>query len=188
MAKSELRTKIAQLRAMSGISARDFAALSGRSFHTQKALESGRLALSEDLARTLARKTGVSLDWFLDHAVTGPPVDWEGKELTQRHVQANIGASIARSTEVTEQTREMGFRILEQALSGEDLESPEQEKARAGWLAIPFLRNRFEDILENARTRSDFDLCVFRATQFLNSMEKEFPPPPRDSGSSQSRP
>lgn len=161
VAKSELRTKMAQLRAMSGLRAQDFASISGRSFHTQKALESGRLALSQSLAVDIAMKTGVSLDWLLDDEVSGPPMGANGKELTQRDLQAHIGGTIAPS-------------LLKQVLARKDT-------------AADVLRRRFEHFLENAQKRSDFDLVVFRTTQFLKSMEEEFPTPSKAAESAESK-
>lgn len=79
---SEGKTKVAVLRAALGITARDFAALLGRSYHTIQSLESGRLKLGDKLAKTISRVTDVSLDWLTDENETGPPVDRTGSRLT----------------------------------------------------------------------------------------------------------
>jgi transcriptional regulator with XRE-family HTH domain len=81
MPKSD-RPKVTQLRKVMEVSARDFAALMGCSIDTVKSLESGRLALSQKLAKTINYRTGVSLSWLLGDSSAGPPVDDDGKEMT----------------------------------------------------------------------------------------------------------
>jgi transcriptional regulator with XRE-family HTH domain len=65
--------KVAILRSLIGIPAHEFAKIIGRSLDTVRSLESGRLRLSEQLAKEISRKTGVSLEWLLDDSITGPP-------------------------------------------------------------------------------------------------------------------
>jgi transcriptional regulator with XRE-family HTH domain len=100
MAKSELRTKVAILRAAIGISAKEFAQLTGRSFHTQKALESGRLPLSESLAAKISKETGVALNWLLEESAKGPPINTDGTEMTpetfETRAAERAGEGIAR--------------------------------------------------------------------------------------------
>src|SRR5262245_36752431 len=65
MAKPKSKTTVSVLRSTIGISAKKLADLIGRSIHTVKSLESGRLALSEDLAMKISHETGVDTRWLL---------------------------------------------------------------------------------------------------------------------------
>jgi hypothetical protein len=54
--------------------------LTGRTVDTMQSLESGRLNLSEELAMTISKATGVALRWLLDETQTGSPVNlFEGR-------------------------------------------------------------------------------------------------------------
>ena len=66
-----------------GVSMKRFADLTGRSPHTQKPLESGRLKLSERLAIIISNMTDVALSWLLDETETGPPFTRDGKPFTK---------------------------------------------------------------------------------------------------------
>jgi len=88
MAKSELRTKVAILRAAIGISMREFADLTGRTFYTWKALESKRLRLSEELAARISVETGASMDWLLNDNQSGPPFDNDGYLMTKENFES----------------------------------------------------------------------------------------------------
>lgn len=54
------------------MSAKDFARMINRSVFTVKALESGRLKLSEELAKEIVRHTGADIKWLLG-IEPGPP-------------------------------------------------------------------------------------------------------------------
>jgi transcriptional regulator with XRE-family HTH domain len=98
VAKSQQRTKVAKVRAAIGISAKEFAALIGKSIHTVKALESGRLALSPELADGISKRIGVPSFWLLNAEDTGPPITYGGEELTRENMIYAV-ASLSRSKE-----------------------------------------------------------------------------------------
>jgi hypothetical protein len=152
MAKSELRTKVAILRAAIGISMKDFAALTGRSFFTWKALEAGRLPLSEKLAATISKETGVAMSWLLDEAQTGPPIGGSGEPLTR---------------EGFERHRAWG-QISELIPRSGDRKEP----------LIDIMTERFRWILEAAEEAEGrtvkFLVLVFRAGKFLDELEQEY--------------
>jgi transcriptional regulator with XRE-family HTH domain len=58
---------------MLGLSVEGFANLIGKSAPTIRSLESGRLKLSEETARRIAKETGVSICWLLEDDPTKEP-------------------------------------------------------------------------------------------------------------------
>jgi transcriptional regulator with XRE-family HTH domain len=80
--KSQIKTKVAYVRNAMGMSTLEFADMVGRSVHTLKSLESGRLALSQGLAELMHDFTGVSVKWLMDEHGGGRPISDNGKELT----------------------------------------------------------------------------------------------------------
>jgi transcriptional regulator with XRE-family HTH domain len=79
---SQHRTTVSALRAAIGLSARSFARLIGRSFHTIQSLESGRLRLSPKLATRISSEIGVSTQWLLHGPPESPPVTDSGQIVT----------------------------------------------------------------------------------------------------------
>jgi hypothetical protein len=75
MAKSRSKTTVSVLRSIIGISAKDLAELTGRSIHTIKSVESGRLALSEELAVKMSVETGVCARWLVNGEPQAPPLN-----------------------------------------------------------------------------------------------------------------
>ena len=150
MAKSELRTKVAILRAAIGISMKEFAALTGRTFYTWKALESDRLKLSEELAAIISEKTGVALSWLLDASIKGPPIGQSGEPFTRKefeYYQAKVMAGAIPST---------------------------PDKAAK---SIALNVDMFRQTLESAYLLSDeanFILLLFRVGKILKELEQEF--------------
>lgn len=71
--QSTKKTTVAVLRTQMGISAEAFAELIGKSLGAVNSLESGRLALSEELAFKIADETGVAGGWLLDASPDEPP-------------------------------------------------------------------------------------------------------------------
>jgi transcriptional regulator with XRE-family HTH domain len=74
MRPSPLRHPLAVLRQIIGISQKELANLVGKSAATVQAIELGKLALSEELARKISLETGISMKWLLDGDPSGPPV------------------------------------------------------------------------------------------------------------------
>ena len=74
MAKPQSKTTVSVLRSIIGISAKELAELTGRSIHTIKSLESGRLALSEELALKMSIETGVCAQWLVNGDPQAKPI------------------------------------------------------------------------------------------------------------------
>ncbi|MEK7950525.1 helix-turn-helix transcriptional regulator [Luteolibacter soli] len=65
----------------------DFARLIGRTAATIKSIESGRLALSDDLAKRISQVTGVSLPWLLKGDSSQPIRARDGKPYALAHLE-----------------------------------------------------------------------------------------------------
>jgi transcriptional regulator with XRE-family HTH domain len=76
-------SKLAQLREVCGLSQKEMADLVGRSVHTIRAIEQGKLALGVELARKISQETGVAVIWLKDESIKGPPVEPGGFEITR---------------------------------------------------------------------------------------------------------
>jgi transcriptional regulator with XRE-family HTH domain len=150
MTESQGRTKLAQLRKVLGISAREFADLMGRSVDTVKSLESGRLALSRNLADDINFNLGVSMSWLLDEGVTGGPIDDNGQEPTADQMLARSAAVEAEIGSMTKKSA----RELYPLLMGEALTR----------------------ILKNAAEHPDYYLAFYRTAKFFVKLEEEFVP------------
>ena len=101
MAKSQQKTKVAQLRAAIDVSAEEFAKMVGKTAHTIGSLESGRLKLSEGLAARINIETSVDMGWLLDPSVGGPPVDEDGLAITKEHFERYRALFLMRDVEFT---------------------------------------------------------------------------------------
>ena len=145
MAKSELRTKVAILRAAIGISMKEFAALTGRTFYTWKALEAGRLKLSEDLAARISAETSVVMNWLLDDSVTGPPISQWGKALTRETFEY--------------------YRATLSAVREHDDRKSAAVKGRV-------IGDMLEEILDQNPER--FPVAEYHADRFINQLAKDF--------------
>ena len=75
MAKPQSKTTVSVLRSIIGIPARELAKLTGRSIHTIKSVESGRLALSEELALKMSIETGICAQWLVNGDPHAPPLN-----------------------------------------------------------------------------------------------------------------
>jgi hypothetical protein len=148
MAKSELRTKAAILRAAIGISMKEFAALTGRSFFTWKALEAGRLPVSEGLASKISEQSGVDMDWLLNDERSGPPVDQQGNPITEESFAA------------------LQTKLLHLSQSRD----VKQMKIMAVYLARK-LANVLQEIAEDPE---HFHIAHYRTNRFVNDLRKEF--------------
>ena len=160
MAKSELLSKVAILRAAIGISMKEFADLTGRTFYTWKALEAGRLKLSEELAGKIAEVTGVSIAWLLDDSIKGPPFDRNGESVTPQRFEDHCAMVTA------------GWKIVSRELK-------EEHAAIQG--------RRLDSILKNIEGYQKFNLALFRVVKFLATLEKECAPAPPAPKSAESK-
>lgn len=64
--RSQKLTPVAVLRSLLGLSVEEFANVVGKAPSTIKSLETGRLALSEETALSIANQTGVAVAWLLE--------------------------------------------------------------------------------------------------------------------------
>jgi transcriptional regulator with XRE-family HTH domain len=83
MRKSPLATTVAVLRHTIGWKQKEFATYLECSRLTLQNVELGRRPLSDQLAHTIALRTGVSHDWLLDGNPKQPPCDHDGKPYTR---------------------------------------------------------------------------------------------------------
>jgi transcriptional regulator with XRE-family HTH domain len=144
--KSEQRTKVAVLRSVIGLSAKDFARFIGKTIHTVKSLEAGRLKLSEALAEKISQKTGVAISWLLGDS-GGPPVNDAGEPLTREHFESRAADLYARS---------MALMHIRPA---------------ARWLGMVM-----EELLKEAARTGRASLALYRVAEFLNEFAREFLP------------
>ncbi len=72
MATSQLKSKVARLRLITGETAESFADIIGKSMSTLRSLETGRLKLSKKTASEISAETGVSLNWLMSEKNTDP--------------------------------------------------------------------------------------------------------------------
>jgi transcriptional regulator with XRE-family HTH domain len=144
VAKSQQRTKVAIVRAAIGISAKEFAALIGKSIHTVKALESGRLALSHELAYEISKRVGVNVYWLIDEKQTGPPMTWGGEELA-RETMIYAVASLSRSKETLRDFPNEAAAFLRRVLK-EAAKDPDPAEGEPIVAALVEVINFFHDI------------------------------------------
>jgi transcriptional regulator with XRE-family HTH domain len=116
MSKSELRTKVAVLRSVIGLSVGEFAALVGKSPYTIKSLESGRLKLSKGLAILISKKTGVALRWLLDETQTGPPFTRDNEPFTKESYDRHAASVMAKIKDAQRNQPEFLGDLLTQLL------------------------------------------------------------------------
>ena len=152
------------MRAVIGISAKEFAALIGKSIHTVKALESGRLALSPELAAGISQRIGVSSFWLLNVKDTGPPITYGGEELTRENMIYAV-ASLSRSKETLRDfpNEAAAFlrRVLKEAAKGatKDSDPAEGEPIVAAIVdALNFLHDIERHISPERRAWVDFSI------------------------------
>jgi transcriptional regulator with XRE-family HTH domain len=151
VAKSQTKTKIAQLRKVLGISVGEFARFVGKSVDTMRSLESGRLALSAGLANTINEMMGVRLSWLMDNEVTGPPIGENGQELT---AETMLARTLALRAEAENFSREMARDIY-----------PKQ------------MAEKLEALLRDAGAHPNFHLALYYTAKLLTKLEQEFVPP-----------
>ena len=84
MRSSGEKTTAAKLRQKCEISVTQMAEIVGRSESTIQKIECGNLRLTDEVARRMARGTGVSLKWLLDGDTEALPTDAHGKECTEK--------------------------------------------------------------------------------------------------------
>ena len=92
MRHSSQKHNVARLRVLTGEKQESFAKLIGCSVHTLQSVETGRLKLSEELARRIAAATDVDLNWLQQNDLTAEPCVADSKFLYTRSVFDNAQA------------------------------------------------------------------------------------------------
>ena len=151
MAKPKSKTTVSVLRSIIGISAEKFAELIGRSIHTVKSLESGRLGLSEELAIKISVETGVSANWLLAGDPQAQPL------IDSPPFGPNLGIFTKETFEARRadrmQNREGGIIVLH----------------------VPWFESaKLNAISEAAEKSGSGRLAHYRISKFLGELEKEF--------------
>ena len=149
MAKSNLSTTVAVLRAVTGTTAAEFATTIGKSADTVKSVESGRLALSDSLAAAIADETGVSVRWLLAGDAAVPPVDFKGEPYT---LKTFAQVREARSRGAAANERDERFALDEITLS----------------------LNELLCTFHSARDRGELSLAALQLHRFVSGLAREF--------------
>lgn len=88
MRRSPERHNLARLRLLIGLGQKEMAEIVGCSTPTIRAVELGKLNLSEGLAFRISLATGVDAAWLLENDLTKPPLSFDGREYTTRFYEA----------------------------------------------------------------------------------------------------
>jgi transcriptional regulator with XRE-family HTH domain len=153
VAKPKLKTTVSVLRTTIGMSAKKFAGLIGRSIHTVKSVESGRLALSEDLAMKISHETGVDTRWLLGGNPQTPPFPGD---------IAQDGKDYAK--EVFERVR----------AAREDKKSPFPEGEHTREEQLMCLLFRFTFFYSSARANGEEVMALYRLHDFEGDLAEQF--------------
>lgn len=110
-----VRTNFTRLRLALSLNQAAFARLLGRSLPAIQSVETGRLALSRQLAGEVSSRIGVSPRWLLDNDLDMPPYDMVGKPWTlqtYQKLQAEIPHDLKEGDEVFRQRMlELGTQL-----------------------------------------------------------------------------
>lgn len=149
MRVSLLKHPLAVLRTTIGLGQKEMAELVGRSVRTIQAVELNTLPLSEDLGKTIAVKTGVSLKWLMDGNPDAPIVEHNGGPYTKE--------------------------IFERVASGAG--APELTTPLDGLLSIVSVAYVFSEIYRGslaAMTKADSELYHYKVRRAVESVTKEY--------------
>lgn len=152
MATSQLKSKIARLRLITGETAESFAEIIGKSMSTLRSLETGRLKLSEKTASEISRATGVSLGWLLDKRMT-PPI-CKGTPESKPFTKESYVHHIAKK-------RRPVFKDY----------TPELK------LMLGFAIRDILEAVYGAAERGNGDIALYYLEKFAEDLGKQFPPP-----------
>ena len=146
MRTSTRKTTAAVLREIIGIKDQQWADMLGRSVHTVRALECGRLKLSPELATKMVHETGISSIWLLNGDPAAPPTAQGGQPYTR--------------AEFDKAQADKGF-----------YDQPIWEARvmiELGWSA------RLVAIIESASARKNYYMALYKINAALDSLQKEF--------------
>ena len=154
MAQSTLRTTVAVLRTLLGLTVEEFAPLTGKSVSTIQSIEAGkRLKLTKDTAQKIAFETGVSLDWLLAGDVTVEPYS---------SLEDPTGRPIPYSRTVFELIQSAKYKTV-----------PKHSLENIQFNAILMTAGWFP-IFASAVNRGEGDLAAFVMDDHLKEMSKRF--------------
>ena len=159
MAKPKSKTTVSVLRSRIGISAKKFAGLIGRSIHTVKSLESGRLALSEDLAMKISVETGVDAGWLLHASPAGAPFP---DLIAQDYLSAKPSEDYSKEV----------FDRVRAAREAKQPTIPEGEHTREEQVVCILFRLAF--FYSSARANGEEVMAVYRLSNFEADIAEEF--------------
>jgi transcriptional regulator with XRE-family HTH domain len=151
---SRKKTTVAVLRLELGLTVEEFAALIGKSISAVTSLETGRLALSEDTAQTIAAETGVALDWLLHGNAKEKPYVFQDRfgmrdGYTRRHFERIQAAKSGKAPRV-ELPHEMNF------VKAIDTVCP--------WISVYY----------KAAEKGEIDLAVYLMRKAIDELAKRF--------------
>ena len=151
-------SNLPRLRKVCGLTQRELADLVSRSIHTIRAIEQGKLALSQELAIEISKATGVLVDWLFHPSEKMPPVDQLASDLTREGFEAHRASVLANK-----KTHDSYEGLAEGVAS------------------------KLFYILREAEKRPNFDLALYRVEKFLDQMEEEFLAPAKKPKSAESK-
>jgi transcriptional regulator with XRE-family HTH domain len=174
---SRKKTPVAALRLMLGLSAQEFASLIGKSISALTSLETGRLALSEETANSIARQTGVAVAWLLDGNSKQKPyvstsVDGSREPYTKEHferIQAAKDASAKRKS--NPENRLIG--AIATVTDWLSLYNKAEENGE-GDLARYLMRNFLEELVERFGKDDDAFLRINAKARITNAEDTRF--------------
>jgi plasmid maintenance system antidote protein VapI len=140
------KTTTAVLREILGIKDFEMAEKMGRSVHTIRSLESGRLKLGGELATKMVHETGISSVWLLNGDPTAPAVSANGEPYTRAKFEE------AQAEKIYYDQPHPGSRKM----------------VELGWSA------RLVAILESACARKNYYMALYKANAALDSLQREF--------------
>jgi hypothetical protein len=144
MRTSLKRTTLAVLRSIIGVKDNEMAEILQCSCPTIHSVESGRLKLSDDLARRVSHETGISLSWLLNGDVKAPPISANHRPFTRELYESH------RATK----TLPAGMEF-----------SPVEMASFYGQLRA---------ILVSADCRSDYQIAAYKVEKMITALAAEF--------------
>src|SRR5215475_10671424 len=146
MRPSNRKTTAAVLRQILGKTDWEMADILKRSVHTVRSIESGRLKLSQEHAKRLWHETLISPSWLMANDPNAPAVAESGEPYT----------------------REIYERAQAQKIPHDQPHPIFRNTDKLGFCA------RLIAILENASTRKDYYMALYKAHTALDSLQREF--------------
>jgi hypothetical protein len=186
VAKSQQKTTVAVLRQIIGFDAESFARFIGRSVSTVKSVESGRLALSRELAKSISRRTGIAIAWLCAGDPTAEPYSNSTNAIPETESSGEADSAEAapatqkRGPVSTPYTRETFKRYVVRTKKAEYLSVSYEDallnERTTGDLSerVSLLSQTTMTILEGARRHGDLDLALYDLEEFHRKMLQRY--------------